>query len=178
MIAYARPGQRWTFYELDPTVARIAEDPLFFTYLRDALAPYRTVLGDARLSLADERERFDLIVVDAFTSDAVPVHLLTREAIALYRGRLSPDGWIAFHTSNRYADFSPVLAQLAQEIDWLAYEGRDEIGSAPAGRYPSHWILLAASPVTFEDARWRALEATGSRGWTDAHSSIFEVLRR
>lgn len=184
LVAYARPGQRWTFYELDPTVVRLAQNPIYFTFLSDALAPYRIVLGDARLSLEEIEEEYDLIIVDAFSSDAIPVHLLTAEAVALYRSRLRRGGWIAFHTSNRFIDFSPVLANVAAEAGMLAYEATDPVVDEPAGRYPSRWVVLAeAAPGgegvgrLLDDPRWQALAPSGGRSWTDAYSSLIQVLR-
>ena len=184
LIAYSRPGQRWTFYELDPTVVRLAENPTYFRFLSDAFAPYRIVLGDARLSLEEIEEEYDLIIVDAFSSDAIPVHLLTAEAVALYRSRLRPGGWIAFHTSNRFIDFSPVLANIAAEAGVLAYEATDSVVDEPAGRYPSRWVVLAEAVPggvgvgrLLDDPRWQALAPSGGRSWTDAYSSLFQALR-
>src|SRR5262249_21615234 len=116
LAAYVRPGQRWTFYEIDPAVIRIARSPRLFSFL--ARAPdgaIDIVQGDGRISLRESREEFGLLVIDAFGSDAIPVHLLTREAIEIYRERLRTDGIIAFHISNNYLDLEPVLAKLAND---------------------------------------------------------------
>src|SRR5207244_3866864 len=103
LAAYGRPGDRVTFYELDPAVARIASNPRWFTYLRDSRADVRIVVGDGRLELAAAPDHgYDLLVLDAFSSDSVPVHLLTREAVELYLSKLRPDGLVAFHVTNRY----------------------------------------------------------------------------
>jgi hypothetical protein len=177
LIAYARNDQEWAFYELDPAVIRIAEDERFFSFLADSPAAYRNVLGDARLSLERGRGGYDLIVVDAFSSDAVPVHLLTREAMELYLGRLRHGGWTVFHVSNRYLDLSGVLADVAAELGLRAYEARDEVGHMARGYYPSHWVLLAPEVVTFPDPRWEPLEPTGRRVWTDSYSSLVPLLR-
>jgi hypothetical protein len=177
LMAYARPGQAWTFYELDPHVAAIAEDPALFTYLRDARAPYRTRLGDARLSLEAPGPAYDLLVIDAFSSDAIPVHLMTVEAVELYLSRLRPGGVMAFHISNQYADFSGVMADLAGALGLVAMDARDPQGAPEDGGYPSHWAVLAREPVSFPDPRWRPLSATGRRPWTDSYSSLLPVLR-
>ena len=109
MACYSKPGQQWTFYEIDPVIERIARDPSLFTYLRDCPAEFNVVLGDARLELAHAPEAgYGLIVADAFNSDAVPVHLLTREAIDLYLSKLKSDGVLAFDISNRYVDAFPI----------------------------------------------------------------------
>src|SRR5262249_58801214 len=108
-------GQEFDYYEIDPAVERIALD--YFTFLRDAKASgvkVRVRLGDARLTLADAPPRhYGLIVIDAFSSDAIPQHLLTREALRLYLSKLAPDGLLAFHISNRYMDLQPILGDLA-----------------------------------------------------------------
>ncbi|HEX2210727.1 MAG TPA: fused MFS/spermidine synthase, partial [Longimicrobium sp.] len=122
--AYARPGEDWTFYEIDPGIERIARDTAYFTYLADSPARTRVVLGDARLSLArDTAATYDLILLDAFSSDAIPVHLVTREALQTYLARLAPRGIIAFHISNRYLDLEPVVAALAKDRGLAARGG-------------------------------------------------------
>jgi hypothetical protein len=176
-IAYARPGQFWSLYEIDPAVVRIAEEPRFFTYLRDAPTAYRHVLGDARLSLEREEARYDLLVVDAFTSDAVPVHLLTVEAVTSYLKRLEPEGLMAFHISNRYLDLSRVLADVAGALGLRAYVARDEGGDMTRGYYPSHWVAISREERRFQDPRWRILEPTGRRPWTDSYSSLLPLMR-
>lgn len=116
LAAYGQPGQTMTFFEIDQASVDIARDPELFTYLADSAAQVDIVLGDGRLSLADQPVgRFDALVLDAFSSDAIPVHLLTREAVDLYLSRLRPDGLLVFHISNRYLDLAPVLANIAED---------------------------------------------------------------
>ena len=120
LACYAEPDHRWTFYEIDPLVERIASDPRYFTHLQNSRGRLNVVFGDGRLTLQRANpSAYDLIVLDAFSSDAIPVHLLTREAIDLYLSRLRPDGIVAVHISNRYLNLEPVLAALAQR-DGLA----------------------------------------------------------
>lgn len=115
--AYAQRGDRFTFFEIDQTVVEIAQDPDYLTYLSDSPIAPRIVLGDARLSLADEAARsFDLLILDAFSSDAVPVHLLTREAVQLYLRELRPSGLILFHVSNRYYDLASAVGATAASL--------------------------------------------------------------
>ena len=115
LASYAGPAQRWTFYEIDPAVERIARDPSYFTYLEDCGARCQVMIGDARLSLARARpQQFGLIILDAFSSDAIPIHLLTREAMELYLSRLAPGGVIALHISNLHLSLSPVLGRVAR----------------------------------------------------------------
>jgi hypothetical protein len=120
LAAYGWPGDRIRFYEIDPAVTRFARDPRWFTYLAQSAAEIEVVEGDARISLASERERgtlpaYDFLIVDAFSSDAIPVHLLTREALALYADALAENGLLAFHVSNRHFDLVPILVKLADD---------------------------------------------------------------
>ncbi|HEX2202230.1 MAG TPA: fused MFS/spermidine synthase, partial [Longimicrobium sp.] len=181
--AYAAAGDRWTFYEIDPHVERMARDPRYFTYLADAPADVRVVLGDARLSLAAARgERYDLIVLDAFSSDAIPMHLLTREAMGIYLDRLAPGGMVLYHVSNRYLDLEPVVAALARERGLVARVGT---GSSFGRRFHSgsRWVAVARTDddlgPLMADHRWEAAETkAGVAPWTDDFSSILAVYGR
>ena len=148
MAAHSRPGERWTFYEIDPAIARVASDPRYFTYLRDAPGSTDIVLGDARLSLQDARDgTYGLIVADAFSSDAIPTHLITREALALYFRKLTETGTLAFHVSNRYLDLKPVLGNLAREAGltaWSAAQDAPLTEPAPEAS-ASVWVALSRS---------------------------------
>jgi hypothetical protein len=186
LAAYGRPGQHWTFYELDPTVLYLARDSRYFTFWRDSEAELRPVVGDARISLARETEaRFDLLVLDAFSSDAVPVHLLTREAIKLYRRRLNSQGVLALHISNRFLDLESVVSALAhdagmQALSWADLAVSDE--QRRAGRLPSHWMVLTDEPgvaaALSAAGGWRYVEgATDGPLWTDGFSNVVGVFR-
>src|SRR5205823_597658 len=150
--AYAKPGETWTFYEIDPLVARIAANDTLFHYLRAAAAVPKIVLGDARLSLGTAAPRsIDVLLVDAFSSDAIPTHLLTREALALYRTRLAEDGVIAWHISNRYLDLRPVLQGLAADAGMTALIFSDQqIPKQAGGRFPSVWVVMSAGTKTID----------------------------
>lgn len=182
--AYARPGESWTFYEIDPLVADVAANTQYFHFLSGARVPPRIVLGDARLSLEHAAfHGFDVLLVDAFSSDAIPIHLLTREALALYRSRLAPDGIIAWHISNQYLDLRPVLASLADNAGLTALIYADlNIPKDSGGRLPSVWVAMTASAVTADDIsrdrRWRPLDRIRVRRvWTDDFSNVLSVLR-
>ena len=149
LAAYARPGDAITFYEIDRLVRDIAFDRAYFTYTTDATArgvSQRVELGDARVRLERVKrerpgERYDLIVVDAFSSDAIPVHLLTREALQLYLDMLAPGGVLVLHISNRYLDLEPVVANLAEDA---ALGGRligDDESEEIAGANRSTWVV-------------------------------------
>src|SRR5262249_7224829 len=145
LATYAQPGQRWTFFEIDPTVVQIARDSGLFTFLKDSRGELDYVVGDARLTLEQTSEKVGVLSVDAFGSDAIPWHLLTREAMQLYRHRLQENGILAFHISNRYVDLEPVLAEHAREMGWPALLLKDLDPDAVA-RYPgklaSVWLFM------------------------------------
>ena len=184
MACHARAGERWTFYEIDPTVERMARDPRLFTYLSDCPGRREVVLGDARLSLAGAADRsYGLIVGDVFSSDAIPTHLLTREAVRLYRSKLAADGVLALHISNRYLQLEPVAAERAGDAG-LACLSQDEPEAAARrvpGKAAAHWVLMAASPALLgplaSDTRWgRCRSEPGAEVWTDDFSNVVEAL--
>jgi hypothetical protein len=181
---YAAAGQRWTFFEIDPVVQRIANDPRDFTYLRDSPAKVRVVLGDARLSLAGSHDRFDVIVLDAYSSDAIPVHLLTREALALYLDRLAPGGVLLFHISNRHFRLAPVVARLALDAGLCARTRHFEADARQIamGVLPSECAVLARRCEDLgaieTDPRWQVLRVPEKAPlWRDDFSSLWSVLR-
>jgi hypothetical protein len=186
LACYGRPGQQWTFFEINPNIERLARDQRYFTFLRDCLPDSHVVLGDARLTLARHTgQRYDAIVFDAFSSDAIPVHLMTREAVDLYLARLAPGGLLAFNVSNRYVDLRPVLAALAHDAG-LAGLAREDVDLTPQdwrdGKFPSDWVVLARSADTFGplsgDARWRRLTASDRAPlWTDEYSNVVATFK-
>jgi hypothetical protein len=184
LASYARPGQHWTFYEIDPEVERIARTSAYFTFLDACAEQCRVVLGDARLSLARSRPRqFDLIVLDAFSSDAIPVHLLTHEALSLYLSRLAPGGTLAFHISNHHLALGPVVADLAASHHLAAVERFDRrTPDWPQGKSESQWVIIGRSVDELgslnRDPGWTPLLATPSTTlWTDDFSNILSVLK-
>lgn len=185
---YAKRKQAWTFYEIDPSVVRVAQDPNLFTFLRDsAAAPCPIVLGDARLQLRHAPDAgFDLIVIDCFSSDAIPVHLLTREALALYLQKLAPGGLIVFHISNRYLDLKPVLAALAADAKLEVCRVRDDTrlddDERAAGKMASSWAILARrtddlGPLKISGLWTPASMPPGFRVWTDDFSHLWGVFK-
>jgi spermidine synthase len=186
LASYARPGDRWTFYEIDPIVRRIAADSTLFCFLSSMAAPYEVRLGDARLSLAaDSAARFDLLVLDAYSSDAIPVHLLTREALRLYVARLAPGGVLALHISNRNFALAPVVETLALDAGLACRIRAHRSPSAAeieAGLFPSEWAVLARADLDLgplrADPHWRRPSPAGrALVWTDDYSSLVSVLR-
>jgi SAM-dependent methyltransferase len=182
LAAYGGPGESLTFYEIDPAVAAIARNRDFFGYLSDARADVRIVLGDARLRLAEEPPaRFDLIVIDAFSSDAIPAHLLTREALRVFLDKLAPHGVLAYHVSNRHLVLAPVVGRLAREAGLVAREqlwaGEDDCGS-----FSTLWVVVARGPGDLGelllDPAWKEIPLpTEARAWTDDYSSLLAAWR-
>jgi len=177
---YSLPDQHWDFYEIDPAIARIASDPQYFSFLSDCTsAPHQMILGDARLRLREATDhKYSLIVMDAFSSDSVPAHLLTTEAVDLYLSKLTADGLLAFHISNRYLDLEPLLSGLSQSKNLQARLRQDK-EHAVIGRYPSIWVVFGrdekALGTLATDSRWRTLH--GDIVWTDDSSNILSLLK-
>ena len=183
LAAYRKPGQPWTFYEIDPEVERIARTDKYFTYLRACGDGCRVVLGDARLSLARARRHgYGLMILDAFSSDAIPIHLMTREAVELYLSRLAPGGVLAFHISNRHLNLAPVLARVAASHGLVVRLQRHTGDSSVApGLFPSWWMVMARNASDLgplaSDPRWNAPPIPQSTPlWTDDFSNILSVL--
>jgi spermidine synthase len=180
LASYRTPAQRWTFYEIDPEVERIARTPGYFTYLSECGAQCRVVLGDARLSLMRAQpQEYGLIVLDAFSSDAIPTHLLTAEALSLYLSRLAPTGALAFHITNRHLSLAPVLARLAESSGLTVRTEHQMTGTAE--QLPSEWMVMARRPDDLgsltSDPRWSTPPIPPSTPlWTDDFSNILSVL--
>jgi hypothetical protein len=187
MACHAQHGERWRYFEIDPVVVRLARDPDKFRFLAECGGGNDIVLGDARLTLPQEPERFDLIVLDAFSSDVVPVHLLTKEALGQYLGRLKEGGAIAFHISNRYLELASVIAEVGATHSLTTIVRRDDTVTAEERertRYERSLVAVVARNET-DIARvlarpgWRIQPADGSvRPWTDDFSNILAAIWR
>ncbi|MFA5190320.1 MAG: fused MFS/spermidine synthase [Verrucomicrobiia bacterium] len=186
LAAYAQPGQSWDFYEIDPAVERIARDPRFFTFMSKCPASQlRVVLGDARLKLQSAPDKhYGMFVLDAFSSDSIPVHLLTREALRLYCSKLADDGILAFHVSNRRLDLKPIVATLAVDAGLTGYDWQDFAISDEDrrdGKEVSEWIVLSRrSDLRRQFQRypqWQPLPAASGILWTDDFSNLLMALR-
>lgn len=182
--AYTRAGQSWTFYEINPAVVSIARDPAYFTYLSYcAAAPVNIALGDARLELQNApAAHYGLIVLDAFSSDAIPMHLMTVEALDLYLSKLADGGLLVFHISNRSLDLHPVVADLARARALVCLGFDDTARNQPSGKEPSQWVVMARRPADVEtlaaDARWQKLEGRPERKvWSDDFSNIVSIFK-
>jgi len=180
LTTYGRQGDHYTVYDINPLVMKIAQND--FRFLRESPARKELVLGDARLSLEQEQpKQFDVLAVDAFSGDAIPVHLLTREAFALYWRHLKPDGVLAVHVSNRYLSLGPVVALAAAEDGkqamMVSNEDDDDKEISDAD-----WVLVTSRPGFFEQSGFKKVAekikpVTGLRTWTDDYSNLFKILR-
>ncbi len=179
LLSYARVDDDYVVYELDAQVVEAARR--WFRYIADAPTAPQLRLGDARLSMERELAEgrpggYDVVAVDAFSSDSIPVHLLTREALGVYLAHLKPDGLVAFHISNRYLDLSPVVAQLAQSHGLVAWQ----IDDSPVEDHLSFtsWVLVGrAIPDRMQEAGWLLPPTPGAPLWTDQYNNLFKTLK-
>ena len=183
LACHRRGAERWTFFEIDPEVIRIARDPRRFEFLSRCAPEAAVVTGDARLTLEASSDRYDLIVLDAFSSDTVPVHLLTREAVAGYLSKLAPHGVIVLHISNRHLDLAPVVANVVQSLGLAAYLREDDSSGdlMTTLKANARLVVLARAPAdTGSVARdWTPLQPDRSSAlWTDDYSNILGIMLR
>jgi hypothetical protein len=185
IACYGRSNETWTFYEIDPLIERIAFNPKYFTYLRDCPPAKRIVLGDARLSMQQAPDSsYDFIILDAFSSDAIPVHLMTREALQLYLRKLAPGGSIAFHISNRYLNLEPVLVEIARDAKIAGIVGADTLVTASQRamfKMDSRWVVLSRKATDHAQLAvqpgWHVLPPTSPVAlWTDDFSNVLSVF--
>jgi spermidine synthase len=180
LAAYGRQGDVFRFYDINPLVPRLANS--LFTYLKDSKAKTEIVMGDARLSLAaEEPQHYDVLVIDAFSGDAIPVHLLTREAIELYRRHLTPEGILAIHVSNQYLRLAPVVREQADQAKlktaFIISEENEETGA-----YSSDWVLVTENEefLNRDEVKKASTEIqaiSGLRLWTDDYNSLLPLLK-
>jgi len=179
--SFCRAGDVFRFYEINPLALSIAST--WFTFLHDCKADHQVLLGDARLTLeAQPSQQFDLMAIDAFTSDAIPVHLLTREAFGLYFRHLKPEGILAVHVSNRYLDLVPVVSRNAHDLGKTAVDVDDE--DEDADYYSdSDWVLVSSDGAIFRDPAFKSSSVAPARmrpnlrPWTDDYSNLIQILK-
>jgi hypothetical protein len=184
MASYSKPAQEWTFYEIDRDVINLARDSQYFTYLQNcAQGSLNVIEGDARLSLQKAQDRqYGLIVLDAFSSDAIPVHLVTQQALDLYLSKLAAGGILAFHISNRGLDLKPILADLAESRKLICIGFDDLKPSSLEGKDPSQWVVMARSAPEISNlsinSQWERLYGRKEeRLWSDEFSNILRAIR-
>ncbi len=185
MAAYVERGQRFTFLEIDPAVERIARDTRFFTYLDRCRGDFDVLLGDGRLTLADFPDgSFEMLILDAFSSDAIPTHLLSREALEIYLSKLTAGGVLAFHVSNRHLKLEPMVAQLAADAGLACLSRHDTKLTADEladGRTQSHWMLMARRPELIarlvDEFGWYVPRIPpGTPVWTDQYCDLLSLF--
>jgi hypothetical protein len=186
LACYTKPGQHWRFYEIDPLVVQVAKDPQWFNYLNRCNPQADMIVGDARLSLVKEADAsFDLLIMDAFSSDAVPTHLLTREALELYFSKLKPDGILAFHITNRHLAIKNVLADHVNSLHLAAllqeFKPATEIPLVVA----TDWVVITKNPARLDRLQmsrighWQKLPITFDiKPWTDDFTPIIGIWKK
>lgn len=188
MVCYAAPQDEWVFYEIDPVVKSIAENTEYFSYLSDFQTNLQVILGDARLALAKAPDQyFDAVIIDAFSSDSIPVHLLTREALKSYLAKLKPGGRIAFHISNAHLSLERVVARLARDAGLavlIRQQTETDRQATRLGALPSTWVALARNPQDLiclsRTPGWQPLtvaDRDSASVWTDDYSNVLECLK-
>lgn len=184
MVSYSKPAQEWTFYEIDPDVINLARNSQYFTYLQNcANGSLNVIEGDARLNLQNAQDgHYGLIVLDAFSSDAIPVHLITQQALDLYLSKLAEGGIMAFHISNRSLDLKPILADLAESRKLICIGFDDLKPGSFEGKDPSQWVVMARSSQEISNltinSQWQRLNGRdGGRVWTDDFSNILRAIK-
>jgi spermidine synthase len=180
LACYRQDQQTWDFYEIDKTVDDIARNANYFTYMSTCAGSSPTYLGDARIVLDHQADkRFDILVIDAYSSDAVPVHLTTTEAVQLYKDRLAPGGLLIFHISNRFFDIELPLARSAEALGMPAlmqnYEAPLEL--AKGGDFSSRVVVMGALQDLAQDSRWAPLKSDGGALWTDDYANPLSIMR-
>lgn len=195
LACYRKPGQTWQFFEIDPLIVEIAKERKIFSFLEKCAPDATITLGDARLTLADVPQgKFDILALDAFSSDAIPLHLLTKEAFETYGKALSPDGMLLVHISNRYIDLNPVVAAEAKANGWYAALRHDSPTEElmNKGARASQWIALSRNPAKlaqltgpldsrkseyYNPTQWLKLDSPGkTQAWTDDYASVLPHL--
>jgi spermidine synthase len=185
LTCFSKKGRHYDFYEIDPDIIEIAEDSSLFSYLSDCGSPYNIIEGDGRLGLTTaDNDLYDVIILDAFSSDNIPVHLLTIEAIRLYLSKLKPDGVLVFHISNRHLDIAPIISKHAENLDMLSL-GK----TSPTAIDKNQNLIMTAATIHlifteesaykyFRDNNWKKVPHTHIRtGWTDDFSNILSILK-
>jgi hypothetical protein len=190
MACHMQPGETLTYYEIDPSVTGIAQNPRYFTFLSRCAPGAKVILGDARLKLRDAPDgSYGLIALDAFSGDSIPMHLVTREALELYKRKLAPGGVLVFQISNLYLQMAPVLAALADDAHMKVMTADDTFvsqGEIEAGKFPSKWIVMARDEADLDDlargtsapGRWvKVARKAGTRVWTDDYSNLLSIIK-
>jgi len=184
-VCHREAGRKWTLYEIDPVVVAIATNSPWFDFVATCAPDAKVVTGDGRLSLARAADgAYDLVILDTFSSDAIPIHMVTREAVALYFRKLSARGVLMLHISNEYLDLAPVLASIASDLGLAAMVPGSRLSVAFDGRFAqleSNWMAIAREPADLarlaSEEGWRPPDPSSVRAWTDDYSNILQALK-
>jgi hypothetical protein len=180
----AEPGETWKFFEIDQSMVDTARDPKYFTYIRDCQPDLKPVIGDARLTFAKEPDGvYDLIIVDAYSSDAIPIHLATREAMAIYKEKLAPQGAVVMHVSNRHLELSSVVVGIAEANDLMSWVYSEDSGRDNEYIFATSVVVCAREEADVgrlaSSDEWALTEADAKqRIWTDDYSNVLGAVWR
>lgn len=184
LACHSLPGENWKYFEIDQTMVDTARDPRYFTYVSACDPNMKPVIGDARLTFAKEQDgTYDLIIVDAYSSDAIPIHLATEEAMAIYKAKLAPQGAVVMHVSNRHLELASVVVGIAEENDLMSWVFNEDSGRDVDYIFTTNVVISARRKADVgkiaSDDKWALTEATeGQRVWTDDYSNVLGAVWR
>ena len=184
LACQSKPGEEWKFFEIDQTMVDTARDPKYFTFVSACEPNMKPVIGDARLTFANEKDgAYDLIIVDAYSSDAIPIHLATEEAMAIYKEKLAPQGAVLMHVSNRHLELASVVVGIAEENDLKSWVFNEDSGRDNEYIFTTEVVISAREEADVgkisSDEKWVLKEATeGQRVWTDDYSNVLGAVWR
>jgi hypothetical protein len=184
LACQAAPGETWKFFEIDQSMVDTARDPKYFTYVQSCMPDMKPVIGDARLTFAKEPDGiYDLIIVDAYSSDAIPIHLATEEAMAIYKAKLAPQGAVVMHVSNRHLELASVIVGIADANDMKSWVYDEDSGRDNEYIYPTNVVVSAREEADVgalaSDDKWELTEPTeGEWVWTDDYSNVLGAVYR
>jgi hypothetical protein len=184
LTCQSQPGEDWKFFEIDQTMVDTARDPKYFSFVSACEPNLKPVIGDARLTFAREQDGiYDLIIVDAYSSDAIPIHLATEEAMAIYKAKLAPQGAVVMHVSNRHLELASVVVGIAEENDLKSWVYNEDSGRDNEYIFTTEVVISAREEADVgeiaSDNKWALTEATeGQRVWTDDYSNVLGAVWR
>jgi hypothetical protein len=180
----SEPGENWKFFDIDQTMVDTAKDPKYFTYMQSCAPDVKPVIGDARLTFAREPDGiYDVIIVDAYSSDAIPIHLATREAMKIYKDKLAPQGIVVMHVSNRHLELESVVVGIADANDLRSWVYNEDSGRDDEYIFSTDVVVSAREDADVgslaSSDKWAETEPTdGQRVWTDDYSNILGAVYR
>lgn len=185
VACYKAPERSFDFYEIDPNVVKLAEDRKYFTYLKDCGSPYSVIVGDARLKIAEQEDKkYDLVFVDTFSSDNIPVHIMTKEAFEIYFKKIKENGILSIHISNRFLELRPVVSSIAKELGLevkIKEDRRNEVPGSNIPYFKSTYVIMSKSKNSIarldEHLNWFPYEGKAVQPWTDEYVNILSTIK-